>query len=215
MESNMDDSTKQKPSGLGISDYEETRQTSTIRSDNPVDNKSLENAPSNTPSAKATNPGVGEDNSLKDSQDHTASSKAMTPTPEVDSLNLLTNRETDSMEIDPTMTTRSLRKRKDLPAISADPIAEAMKPLTDEERQNWKGWVELESDPALFNYIMRKYGVQDVKIQEVFGLDDECMAYVPKPIYGMIFLFKYHDDDAENLEDSQKCPKHVWFANQV
>ena len=68
MESNMDDSTKQKPSGLGISDYEETRQTSTIRSDNPVDNKSLENAPSNTPSAKATNPGVGEDNSLKDSK---------------------------------------------------------------------------------------------------------------------------------------------------
>ncbi|KAH7395722.1 ubiquitin carboxyl-terminal hydrolase [Cadophora sp. MPI-SDFR-AT-0126] len=90
-----------------------------------------------------------------------------------------------------------------------------MEPLTDEERQSWKGWVELESDPSLFNYIIRKYGVQDVKVQEVFGLDDECMAYVPKPIYGMIFLFKYHDDDAENLEDSQKCPKHVWFANQT
>lgn len=30
----------------------------------------------------------------------------------------------------------------------ADFIAEAMKPLTDEERQNWEGWVELESDPV-------------------------------------------------------------------
>lgn len=148
MEPNMDESTKQKPSGLGISNYEETRQTSTIRSDTPVDSNSLENAPSNTPLAKATTPGVGEDKSLKNSQDNTASSKATTPTPEVNSLNLTTNRETDSMEIDPAMTSRSLRKRKDPPAVSADPVAEAMKPLTDEERQNWKGWVELESDPV-------------------------------------------------------------------
>jgi ubiquitin carboxyl-terminal hydrolase L5 len=27
-------------------------------------------------------------------------------------------------------------------------VAEAMKPLTNEERMNWKGWVELESDPV-------------------------------------------------------------------
>ncbi|KAH6721364.1 hypothetical protein BKA61DRAFT_699881 [Leptodontidium sp. MPI-SDFR-AT-0119] len=65
-----------------------------------------------------------------------------------------------------------------------------MKPLTDEERHNWKGWVELESDPALFNFILRKWGIQDVKVQEVFGLDEECMSFVPKPIYGMIFLFR-------------------------
>ena len=31
-----------------------------------------------------------------------------------------------------------------------DAVAEAMKPLTDEERRNWKGWVELESDPVGF-----------------------------------------------------------------
>ncbi|PVH71847.1 cysteine proteinase [Cadophora sp. DSE1049] len=215
-DSNMDGATEQHPLGLGISDFGETRQTSTIRSDTPVDKKSPEGAPSNTPSAKATTPEVEvQDNTSKSSQNTTASVKATTPTPQVDSLKLTTNGDTDSVEVDHNMSTRNLRKRKEPPTVSADPVAEAMKPLTDEERQNWKGWVELESDPALFNYIMRKYGVQDVKIQEVFGLDEECMAYVPKPIYGMIFLFKYHDDDAENLEDSQKCPKHVWFANQI
>jgi hypothetical protein len=29
-----------------------------------------------------------------------------------------------------------------------DAVAEAMKPLTEEERKKWKGWVELESDPV-------------------------------------------------------------------
>jgi hypothetical protein len=36
-----------------------------------------------------------------------------------------------------------------------------------------------------------------------------------KPVYGLIFLFKYRDNDADEDEDAPKCPKHVWFANQV
>jgi ubiquitin carboxyl-terminal hydrolase L5 len=45
---------------------------------------------------------------------------------------------------------RKLRQRKSLPSngTAPDPVEEAMKPLTDEERQHWKGWVELESDPV-------------------------------------------------------------------
>jgi ubiquitin carboxyl-terminal hydrolase L5 len=45
---------------------------------------------------------------------------------------------------------RSLRKRKDNGhrGNALDPVEEIMKPLTDEERRNWKGWVELESDPV-------------------------------------------------------------------
>lgn len=34
-----------------------------------------------------------------------------------------------------------------------DPVEEVMKPLTDEERRNWKGWVELESDPVCIHSI--------------------------------------------------------------
>jgi hypothetical protein len=45
---------------------------------------------------------------------------------------------------------RSLRKKKSNGhhGNALDPVEEVMKPLTDEERRNWKGWVELESDPV-------------------------------------------------------------------
>ncbi|RAL61924.1 hypothetical protein DID88_002413 [Monilinia fructigena] len=94
-------------------------------------------------------------------------------------------------------------------------IEEVMKPLTDDERKAWKGWCELESDPALFNFILREYGVKDVKIQEVLGLEDEMLQYLPTPVYGLVFLFKYIDNDSEDEEEHPRCPNHVWFANQT
>ncbi|TVY43866.1 Ubiquitin carboxyl-terminal hydrolase isozyme L5 [Lachnellula occidentalis] len=98
----------------------------------------------------------------------------------------------------------------------ADAVAEAMMPLTDEERRNWTGWVELESDPALFNFILRENGVEDARVQEVLSLDTEMLAELPQPIYGFIFLFRYRDEDDEiEAEDPPKCPRHVWFANQT
>ncbi|KAH7369914.1 hypothetical protein BKA65DRAFT_487322 [Rhexocercosporidium sp. MPI-PUGE-AT-0058] len=236
MEVVMEGSTDQQPLGLGISDYGEQRQSSTVRSDTLVPNQSPEKAPSSTSSVKATTPiaQVGSEEKAKintssvaaaitptqvDSQrktrSHTPSIKSATSTSQVDSLKITANEYLSSMDVGSTMSPRNLRKRKEPPTLMFDPVTEAMRPLTDEERQNWKGWVELESDPALFNFILRKWGIQDVKVQEVFGLDEECMSFVPKPIYGMIFLFRYHDDDAEALEDAEKCPKHVWFANQT
>jgi ubiquitin carboxyl-terminal hydrolase L5 len=42
-----------------------------------------------------------------------------------------------------------LRRRSEVPSVAeSDLVAAAMEPLTDEERQNWPGWVELESDPV-------------------------------------------------------------------
>ncbi|TVY80856.1 Ubiquitin carboxyl-terminal hydrolase [Lachnellula suecica] len=123
----------------------------------------------------------------------------------------------NSIEVESSPPRRALRKRRGTPnGAGADPIEESMKPLTDEERQNWKGWAELESDPALFNFILREYGVEDVKVQEAFGLDDEMLAFLHRPVYGLIFLFRYHDekDDIDD-ENTPNCPKHVWFANQT
>ena len=31
----------------------------------------------------------------------------------------------------------------------SDPVEEAIRPLTEGERQSWKGWIELESDPVI------------------------------------------------------------------
>jgi ubiquitin carboxyl-terminal hydrolase L5 len=40
-----------------------------------------------------------------------------------------------------------------------------------------------------------------------------CSFNSRKPIYGLIFLYQYNDNEEE--EDQIKCPNHVWFANQV
>ncbi|GKZ29682.1 hypothetical protein AbraIFM66950_006084 [Aspergillus brasiliensis] len=46
------------------------------------------------------------------------------------------------------------------------------------ERDTWNGFCELESEPALFNVMLREFGVTGVKIQEVVSLDEEMMAFL-------------------------------------
>ncbi|PYH95210.1 ubiquitin carboxyl-terminal hydrolase [Aspergillus ellipticus CBS 707.79] len=78
---------------------------------------------------------------------------------------------------------------------------------------SWNGFCELESEPALFNVMLREFGVKGVKVQEVISLDEEMMACLMKPVYGLIFLFRWREDDPEKQEAS--CPEGLWFANQT
>ena len=50
-------------------------------------------------------------------------------------------------------------------------------------------------------------------VQDVVELGD--LRVLGTPVHGLIFLFQYQDIDAEEAEDIPRCPKHVWFANQV
>jgi ubiquitin carboxyl-terminal hydrolase L5 len=84
---------------------------------------------------------------------------------------------------------------------------------TDDEKSAWQGFCEIESEPAIFNLMLRQWGVRGVKIQEVFSIDPESLMMLPGTVYGLIFLFQYMDDDAGSQEN--ECPSHVWFANQV
>ncbi|KAF2144421.1 uncharacterized protein K452DRAFT_284738, partial [Aplosporella prunicola CBS 121167] len=61
--------------------------------------------------------------------------------------------------------------------------------------------------------MLQEFGVQGVRVQEVFGLDEALLAMLPKPVYGLIFLFRYLEDDSTAQESI--CPEHVWFANQT
>ncbi|KAH6891010.1 hypothetical protein B0T10DRAFT_458417 [Thelonectria olida] len=92
-------------------------------------------------------------------------------------------------------------------------LEEALAPLTSEDIQEWEGWIELESEPAFFNIILRDLGVQDIKAQEIFTMDQESLNLLPKPVFGLIFLFQYvpSHDDVEEDEDATD----VWFANQT
>ncbi|KAF4284179.1 hypothetical protein KXX16_000246 [Aspergillus fumigatus] len=54
------------------------------------------------------------------------------------------------------------------------------------ERQKWNGFCELESEPAIFNVMLREFGVKGVKVQEVVSLDDELMAFLKYDSSGAI-----------------------------
>ncbi|SLM40168.1 ubiquitin carboxyl-terminal hydrolase [Lasallia pustulata] len=99
------------------------------------------------------------------------------------------------------------------PALSklfpGDPSA----PATEDDKKNWNGFCEIESEPAFFNVMLKNFGVKGVKVQEVVSLDEELLAYVPRPVFGLIFLFKWREDDPDKQEPS--CPEGVWFANQT
>ncbi|EEH23385.2 hypothetical protein PABG_05596 [Paracoccidioides brasiliensis Pb03] len=108
------------------------------------------------------------------------------------------------------MTDRTKRRRLNSPkSFESLPL----QPLTPSDKANWHGFCEIESEPALFNVMLRDFGVKGVKVQEVVSLDDEMLEFLHKPVYGLIFLFRWKEDDPEKQESS--CPEGIWFANQT
>ncbi|KAF2667048.1 cysteine proteinase [Microthyrium microscopicum] len=87
-------------------------------------------------------------------------------------------------------------------------------PASLEEKSNWQGFCEIESDPAIFNNLLRGLGVKGAKLQEIYSLDEDQLAFLPKPVFGLIFLFQYSPELVSG-EVEGKCPANIWFANQV
>ncbi|KAF1825127.1 cysteine proteinase [Dissoconium aciculare CBS 342.82] len=82
------------------------------------------------------------------------------------------------------------------------------------DRNTWTGWVEMESDPAFFNVMLKDAGVRGVKVQELYSLESDMLAILPRPVHALIFLFKYRAQD-EVTNGATTCPGNVWFANQI
>ena len=52
-------------------------------------------------------------------------------------------------------------------------------------------WPPLESNPEVFTDYLHKVGVpEDTVVGEVFGLDDDSLSWVPKPVYAVIATFE-------------------------
>lgn len=71
-------------------------------------------------------------------------------------------------------------------------------PATVQDKIRWKGFCEIESEPvrfysfhicaqsdmlrrvkAFFNVMLKEFGVEGVKVQEVVSLDDEILMFLP------------------------------------
>ncbi|KAJ5613475.1 hypothetical protein N7528_007129 [Penicillium herquei] len=104
-------------------------------------------------------------------------------------------------------------KKRRLVDPTEDHTDEICQSATHLQKDTWNGFCEIESEPALFNVMLREFGVKGVKVQEVVSLDEEMMAFLNQPIYGLIFLFRWREDDSKNQEAI--CPDGLWFANQT
>ncbi|KAL5606423.1 hypothetical protein BROUX41_002839 [Berkeleyomyces rouxiae] len=104
------------------------------------------------------------------------------------------------------------RAPKEKPALNHandDLLAASLTSLTKKDLEQWKGWIEVESEPAFFNAILQDLGVKNARTQEVFSLDD--LATLGNAVFGLIFLSEYTESD----EDMNTECSNVWFANQT
>ena len=52
-------------------------------------------------------------------------------------------------------------------------------------------WPPLESNPEVFTDYMHKVGMsKDWQVSEIFGLDEDCLSFVPKPVVSVIATFE-------------------------
>jgi ubiquitin carboxyl-terminal hydrolase L3 len=68
-------------------------------------------------------------------------------------------------------------------------------------------WPPLESNPEIFTEYMHRIGLSPTcAIGEVFGFDEDLLAFLPQPIYGVIVAFERikNDRDKGSAEDVSK-----------
>ena len=75
-------------------------------------------------------------------------------------------------------------------------------------------WCTIESDPGVFTALIDGIGVKDIVVEELYTLHDEDLLASMKPIYGLIFLFKWQKQD-EELFNHQYYDSNVYFAKQI
>ncbi|ESO04682.1 hypothetical protein HELRODRAFT_172351 [Helobdella robusta] len=78
-------------------------------------------------------------------------------------------------------------------------------------------WCLIESDPGVFTELICQFGVTGVQVEEIWSLDAESFSFSrQRPIYGLIFLFKWKPDmhlQGNVIRDDRL--RDIFFAKQV
>jgi len=87
-----------------------------------------------------------------------------------------------------------------------------------------KVWLPLESDPELLDKYMYGLGVKPtVRFAEVYGLDEELLGLVPRPVHAVMMLFpvseeseKARIEEAERLKsEGYEAPSKIFWMKQI
>merc|ERR1712127_30336 len=86
-------------------------------------------------------------------------------------------------------------------------------------------WLPLGSNPEVINKYVKNLGINTDKFEyvDIYGLDPDLLAMVPKPIYAVLLLFPctkmYTDYQFKKIEDikakGQEVSKNVFFTKQT
>jgi len=76
-------------------------------------------------------------------------------------------------------------------------------------------WCLIESDPGVFTELIHKFGVTGLQVEELWSLDKDQFADL-KPVFGLVFLFKWTADEepAGSVVQDSRLDK-IFFAKQV
>jgi len=76
-------------------------------------------------------------------------------------------------------------------------------------------WCLIESDPGVFTELIHKFGVSGLQVEELWSLDKEQFSDL-KPVFGLVFLFKWTADEepAGSIVQDSRLDK-IFFAKQV
>lgn len=84
-------------------------------------------------------------------------------------------------------------------------------------------WLPLESNPEVLNKYLVQLGVSPLwNVVDIYGTDEELLAFVPQPLKSLIFLFPCSDayeefrakEDAEQKAKNIEHPKNLFYMRQ-